>query len=114
MLRTLLEQKRVLGVYGSEHDLPANLSANQWGLIENMLVLLQPFEELTREISYEKATAADVIPAITVLKRLLERSANTDRGVGTAKTTLSEAMERRLGSIYQEPLYTLATILDPR
>jgi len=51
LMKSLLDQKRALGVYGADHELPACLSAYQWGLVENMTTLLTPFEQLTREIS---------------------------------------------------------------
>lgn len=114
MMKSLLDQKRALGVYGADHELPACLSAHQWGLIENMTTLLAPFEQLTREISSHQATTADVIPSIVALKRLLSKTADTDSGVRTAKHTLLEAVNERFGSAFSEPLYYLATILDPR
>lgn len=114
MLESLIEQRRALGAFATENDLPATLTMHQWGLIENVLTLLAPFEELTKEISSSTATAADVIPAITVLKRLLEKRADTDFGVGTTKATLLEAVQRRFSDVEKEPLYTLATVLDPR
>nr|XP_023693584.1 zinc finger BED domain-containing protein 4-like [Paramormyrops kingsleyae] len=114
MLQSLLEQRRAICVYAAENDLPATLTAHQWELMDNVLTILAPFEELTKEISSSTATAADVIPAITALKRLLEKPASTDRGVGTAKATLLEAVVRRFNNIEQEPLYSLATVLDPR
>ena len=49
MLQNLLEQKRALGAYAADYELATMFTANQWGLIENMLSLLQPFEELTKE-----------------------------------------------------------------
>lgn len=113
MLPLLIEQRRALRAYAAEHELPATLNAHQWGLIENVLSLLAPFEELTKEISSSKASAADVIPAITKLKRVLERRADTDHGVSTAKATLLEAVQRRFGDIKKNPLYTVATFLDP-
>ncbi|XP_034542641.1 zinc finger BED domain-containing protein 4-like [Notolabrus celidotus] len=114
MMKSLLDQKRALGVYGADHELPACFSAYQWGLVENMTTLLTPFEQLTREISSHLATAADVSPSVVALKRLLSKTADTDSGVGTAKSTLLEAVNERFGSAFSEPLYYLATILDPR
>ncbi|KAJ8391358.1 hypothetical protein AAFF_G00089880 [Aldrovandia affinis] len=114
MLESLIEQRRALGAYGAEHELPATLSAYQWGLIENVLTLLAPFEQLTKQISKATATAADIIPEVTALKRLLAREAETDRGVGTLKATLLEAVQTRFRDIEEEPLYTVATFLDPR
>lgn len=64
-----------------------------------MLSLLASFEGPTKEMSSSKASAADVIPAITKLKRVLERRADTDHGVGTAKATMLEAVQRRFGDI---------------
>ncbi|CAL8362540.1 unnamed protein product, partial [Gadus morhua 'NCC'] len=61
-----------------------------------------------------QATAAVVIPEITALKRLLGRAADTDRGVGTAKATLLEAVQRRFKDIEKNPLYAVATAMDPR
>ncbi len=51
MMSSLLVQKRALGAYGAEFELPASFSVYQWGLIENVVTLLVPFEELTQ---YEK------------------------------------------------------------
>ncbi|XP_073694469.1 zinc finger BED domain-containing protein 4-like [Garra rufa] len=110
MMRSLLDQKRALGVYGADHELPSCLSAHQWGLIENMTTLLTPFRQLTREISSHQATTADVILSVVALKRLLSKTADTDSGVRTA---LLEAVNERFGSAFSEPLYYLATILDP-
>ena len=114
MMQSLLEQKRALGVYRADHELPASLSAYQWGIVENMTTLLTPFEQLTREISSHLATTADVIPSVVALKRLLSKAAETDSGVRTAKSTLLEAVNSRFGNTFSEPLYYLATILDPR
>lgn len=114
MMKSLLEQKRVLGVYGADHELPVTFSVNQWTLIENMITLLTPFEQLTQQVSALTTTTADVIPSLVALKRLLNRTADTDAGVRTAKTTLLEAVNKRLSHIFSEPLYYLSTILDPR
>jgi len=49
--------------------------------MENIISLLAPFEELTQQISSSTASAADVIPSIRSLTRLLEKTAETDHGV---------------------------------
>lgn len=114
MLRSLMEQKRALCTYGADYDLPVMLTASQWKLVENLISLLAPFEELTNQISSSTATAADVIPAIRALSRLLRKQTDTDQGVKTTKATLLQALERRFSDIESEPLYTIATVLDPR
>lgn len=50
MMRSLVEQKRALCAYAADFELPATLTANQWGIIENMITLLAPFEQLTRDL----------------------------------------------------------------
>ncbi|XP_067252965.1 zinc finger BED domain-containing protein 4-like [Chanodichthys erythropterus] len=114
MMRSLVEQKRALGAYAADFELPATLTANQWGIIENMITLLAPFEQLTRDISSAEASAADVIPAVVALTRLLGRPNDMDRGVQTTKTTLLEAVNHRFNGMHCEALYSVATMLDAR
>lgn len=47
MLQSLLEQKHALCAYGADYDLPSMFTSSQWKLVENMILLLTPFEELT-------------------------------------------------------------------
>ena len=114
MLQSLLEQKRALSAYAADYDLPSTLAGHQWKLIENMSSLLAPFEELTQQISSSTASAADVIPSIRALTRLLETTAEMDHGGKTSKVTLLEAIQRRFGDIWSQRLYAIATLLDPR
>lgn len=114
MMESLLEQKRALATYAADYDLPATLSAHQWQLIENFLTLLSPFEQLTREVSSSEASAADVIPSVTALRRLLSKQADTDTGVKTTKTSLLEAVNKRFDQIEYDPIFCIATLLDPR
>lgn len=65
MLQSLLQQKHALSVFAAERTLQATRTAHQWELMNKTADVLSPFEELTRDVSRETATAADVIPAIT-------------------------------------------------
>ncbi|XP_067303799.1 zinc finger BED domain-containing protein 4-like [Pseudorasbora parva] len=114
MLQSLIEQKRVLGVYVSEHELPNYLTAHQWALMEKTVAILAPFEELTKKVSSYDALASDVIPAVTVLVRLLNRETDEDQGVKTMKATLLAAVKKRFSDVETNPLYFISTILDPR
>ncbi|XP_034096541.1 zinc finger BED domain-containing protein 4-like [Gymnodraco acuticeps] len=114
MLESLFAQKRTLATYSADHDLPASFTPNQWILMENILSILAPFEQLTREISSSDASVADVIPLNAALKRLLRKEVETDRGVKTMKSTLLESVNTRFADIYSDPLYCIATVLDPR
>ncbi|RXN38504.1 zinc finger BED domain-containing 4-like protein [Labeo rohita] len=110
MLQSLIEQKRVLGVYVSEHELPVSPLTN--GLLS--VAILAPFEELTKKVSSYDALASDVIPAVTVLVRLLNRETDEDHGVKTMKATLLAAVKKRFSDVETNPLYFISTILDPR
>lgn len=114
MMQSLVEQKRALGAYAADFELPATLTANQWGILENMITLLAPFEQLTREINSAEASATGVIPTVVALTRLLSRPSDTDRGVQTAKRTLLEALSKRFNGVQREALYSVATMLDTR
>ncbi|KAL0192345.1 hypothetical protein M9458_010641, partial [Cirrhinus mrigala] len=114
MVESLLEQKRTISAYGADHDLPATLTANQWALLEKAVTVLAPFEEVTKQISSSTSSVAEVIPSVTVLKRLLARESQEDTGIKTMKTTLLEAVKKRFATIEEEPLYAVATLLDPR
>ncbi|XP_048849254.1 zinc finger BED domain-containing protein 4-like [Brienomyrus brachyistius] len=114
MLQSLFAQKRVLAAYSADHELPVTFTSHQWVLIENILSLLAPFEQLTKEISSSDASVADVIPLIAALKRLLTKVFEMDHGVKTMKSTLLESVSTRFTEIYSDPLHFNATVLDPR
>ena len=114
MIQSLIAQKRALCAYIAEHGLPATLTASQWGLLEKTVQALAPFEELTREVSSSSASASDVIPIVQVLKRFLSRPNEADEGIRTMKGTLLEAVRRRFTHLESEPIYLVATLLDPR
>ncbi|XP_036417200.1 zinc finger BED domain-containing protein 4-like isoform X1 [Colossoma macropomum] len=113
-LQSLTEQKRALGIFGSEHELPDSLGLNQWNLLEKPVTILTPFEELTRQVSSSDASASDVIPAITVLQRLLSKEADEEPGINTMKRTLLTAVQKRFADVEQIQLFSTATLLDPR
>lgn len=114
MLQGLLEQKLVLAAYAAEHELPCTVTIHHWKLIENMISILVPFEELTQQISSSIVSAADVIPCIRALTRLLEKTVESDHGVKTSKPVLLEAVRRRFADIDTQKLNPIATMLDPR
>lgn len=114
MIESLLEQKRVLSAYAADHDLPTTLTANQWALLDKTKTCLEPFEEFTRKVSSATASAADVIPSVTVLKRVLSMETEADSGIKTMKKTLLEAIDKCFSTVEDEPLYALSTLLDPR
>ncbi|XP_070847165.1 zinc finger BED domain-containing protein 4-like [Chaetodon trifascialis] len=114
MMQSLTKQKRALTLYGSEYELPATLSTHQWTLLEHAMSVLSPFEELTKRVSSSDALASDVIPAVTVLLRVLTQETEQDQGIKTMKATLTAAVRRRFSDVERNPLYSIASVLDPR
>ncbi len=98
----------------SENELPATLTANQWNRMGKMVNVWGPFEEMTRQVSSSDALASDVIPAVTVLQRLLLKQMDEDHGIKTMKSTSLNALQRRFSNMEQNPLYCIASFLDPR
>lgn len=113
MIDSLLHQKWALHASSSEYNLPGILTGNQWGLLEKTSKVLAPFQELTTNVSAASATAADVIPSVHVLIRFLSKESEDDQGIQTMKAALLDAVRRRFGDVESEPLYALATLLDP-
>ena len=54
------------------------------------------------------------MPSVMALKLLLNKTADTDRGVKTWKSPLLEAVNKPFGVILSEALYCVATMLDAR
>lgn len=111
MMESFLKQKPALSAYATNYDLLETLTAHQWGLVENFMT---PFEQLTREVSSAGASAADVIPSVSALRRLLSKEADTVHGVKRTKTTLLEAVNKRFHQTESDPMFCIATSLDPR
>ncbi|XP_016392213.1 zinc finger BED domain-containing protein 1-like isoform X2 [Sinocyclocheilus rhinocerous] len=66
---------------------------------------LMLMEHVEPRFEMPSATAADVIPAITVLRRVLSREDDDDQGIKTMKRTLLEAVEKRFADVETEPLF---------
>ena len=86
MLQSMLEQKVALATYGAEHAIP-HLSPNQWDIVEKIVAVLNPVEEITQSISTEVASVSLIIPFIRAFRRTLEDD-NNDRGIRTMKSEM--------------------------
>lgn len=115
MLQRLLEQKRAVNVYASENDTSLSvLSSNQWNLLSSLINLLKPFEQITKEMSSEVALISQVIPVVQTLEKFLSQTSQNFFGVGTLKDFFLADLKKRFGSLIDDELYIVATILDPR
>ena len=115
MVERLLRMKHALSVLCSETDgmQDKTISPNQWSVLENVKVMLEPIEKLTRDLSAYDACLYSVLPAIVGLKLTLE-SSDRDAGVKTMKAGLIAALDERFDGLLTNEIATCATALDPR
>lgn len=93
MLSRLHEQRQAVTAYAAEKDIPT-LTAIQWSMVENVIRILQPFEEITKITSSDCETIGYVIPAVVTLHSYLSKR-QKDTGVMMLKAELKKAIEER-------------------
>lgn len=115
MLDRLLNLKTAILIYISDTDstLPS-FNANDWSLMESLIHLLKPFEELTKRISASKSIISEIIPAVMILDTFLNQSNPSHFGVGTTKEVMLTRLQKRFEHIIKDENLILATFLDPR
>lgn len=108
----MTEQKRALILYAADNDITLPTS-HQWSLLERVVAILSPIERATRDVSAEASCASDVIPMYIAISRAL-RSVTDDSGVQTMKKDILKEIDTRFADVMKEPLYAVATLVDPR
>lgn len=115
MLVRLVEQKRAVTLYISENEVKfENLSVIQWQLLEDCLMLLKPFEEVTKMASSSIAIISEVIPNIKALIKYLTKQEARSGNVIQMQICLMQGLRTRFAEIEKNAYYFLATLLDPR
>ena len=82
-------------MYANDHVGITSLSIYQWQLTENILNLLQPFEEVTKRFSSNSVFISEVIVEVQVLLRYLGKKEN-DEGVQTMKVNYGSLLTHAL------------------
>ena len=85
----------------------------QWDIVEKIVAVLNPVEEITQSISTEVTSVSLIIPFIRAFRRTLEDHYN-DRGIRTMKSEMLDSLNRRYGDAESNEALVLATLLDPR
>jgi len=80
--------------------------------VEELVSVLEPFEEATNILQGDGITSSVVIPAILGIDTSLAE--NTSSAFNTFKLQLRSSLQRRFCDILCTPEYVLATLLDPR
>ncbi len=114
MLVRMLEQKRALNIYASEHGGFTSLSAEQWNIVSNLTDTLSPVEEVTLEMSHYESSASCIIPSVKVLKMLLSSQGPSSHGIKTMRQEMLESLTRRFAKVEEVKCAVLACLLDPK
>lgn len=112
----LLEQRRAVSLYIADHNKLSNLTPQQWSLTEQCIILLKPFEEITKITSSSLSCISEVTPHVAVLMRYIQKE-ETSRKVPKLLqflTSLKTQLQQRFEHLDENPKYFLATLLDPR
>ena len=94
MLQLLRNLKSTVRLYAGDNEIPIP-TANEWQLMEKVLLLLQPFFEITKKVSSEQSILSAVIPDVAALDRYLTKYSTKDAGVHTLKEELRQELRRR-------------------
>lgn len=124
MVDSLLEEKTAVLLTQSEPELKIatrfQLTPADFELITKVIQVLKPFMCMTKLMEGENATASLVIP---VVKKLRHDLVSMDaRGIGTMRDETVQQLDKYFSDgtykefvdIESSPIYTAATILDPR
>ena len=107
-----------------------SLSVYEWSILEELVDILQPFEEATRELSSEKSVSCSkVIPLLNALlcelrkyiydddeTQILETQDNHNTTSQESQNGLVEIIDsckRRLVNYEDDDSYAISTLLDP-
>ena len=132
MLHRLLEQKSPVSVMCASPGGPRiSLSVYEWSILEELVEILQPLEEATRELSAEKTVSCSkVIPLLNAILCKLRKHIYDDDETQIPETqdnhnvkskesqeVLAEIIDscnRRWVNYEDDDIYAVSTLLDPR
>ncbi|GBP06219.1 Zinc finger BED domain-containing protein 4 [Eumeta japonica] len=118
-LRRLLEQRVAVQACLPRITYKAELTTEEWIMMEKVVNILRYFEEATKSISKSTATLSYAIPLINSLRKLLENmrgsSPREEENISQKLAgDLLMALNERFEDLENEEIYCLATTLDPR
>ncbi len=109
-------KKRILDD-GSVLESPSEFSSKDWCMIEEMVLLLNPFHKVTELLSRKEATLSEVPGAVFSINEFLSKpiKANESGWLQHARFILAKDVQQRLGELLQPTnIATKAAFLDPR
>lgn len=116
MLERMIKIQDSLCLYAGKHNIP-QISPLEWLQLKKIVALLQPFEEITRNMSDSSTSISSVIPLIHTLKHTLQIENNkpdTNENFKALIKSTTDQLNSRFGELHLNNFYAIATYLDPR
>ncbi|XP_012558143.2 zinc finger BED domain-containing protein 4-like isoform X1 [Hydra vulgaris] len=104
MIERILDQKVPLATYTADHPTQSTLNTFQWGLLDKVLHILEPFKTLTINFSKRESYLSDVIPSIMALKECFNQALVCEAflTINTLVEHLSGSVDKRYKLTYQK------------
>ncbi|GBP64730.1 Zinc finger BED domain-containing protein 4 [Eumeta japonica] len=113
-LERILQVKESLCLYASTNNKIPQLTSEEWMLIDKVITLLRPFEEVTKELSAADVSVPSLIPLIATLERILNDFDSTDELIGDTTAVLKQELFNKFSFLENEVLFITTTFIDPR
>lgn len=114
MLERILKNKDSLCLYASTSNKISQITSEEWILVEKLITLLQPFEEITRELSAANVSISSVIPLLATLEKVIDEYNASDECIRNTILVLKQEMRHRFSHLENDILFATATFIDPR
>lgn len=105
-----------LCLYACKHNI-SQLSPEEWLQLKKIVTILQPFEEITRNMSDNNTSISSVIPLIHTLKYTLNTEGSkqdtNEQFKSIIKCTVDQ-LNSKFGDLHSNNFFAIATYLDPR
>lgn len=99
----------------SSKNVVASLTEQEWRMIGEMIRILKPLHEATRELLVDcTVTISKVIPIVHGVEAALKNMDNLSRDATLFRDNLLTLFRKRFENIERNPVYAIATFLDPR
>ncbi|RVE41085.1 hypothetical protein evm_014266 [Chilo suppressalis] len=118
MLQRMIRIQDSLCLYASKHNI-SQLSPEEWLQLKKIVTILQPFEEITRNMSDNNTSISSVIPLIHTLKYTLRlhtegnKQDTNEKFKSIIKSTIDQ-LNSRFSDLQSNNFFAIATYLDPR
>ena len=112
MLESISEQRMALAAFSAECSDVPQLSAYQLTILDKVITILKPIEDITQSVSSDRASSSMIIPFVRSLRKSWEAN-DDDRGVQTIKSEMLSSLNERYSEVESNEHLVLATLLDP-